>query len=123
MRFMTTMCALFVLLGGCVAAFAQATRPASAKETITRVYDVRDLTIAVRNFPFTGTMGMPAEHNAVMFPSTGGGSGAEGQALGRDAPPAPRRAREQRETYFPQPTPGPVGPESWRDAGGSVGAV
>ena len=112
---MMPLCAALVLLAAAPAALAQATKPA---ETITRVYDTRDLTISVRDFPFTGTMGMPSENNGpMMVPGTN-----QEPMMGGPAPTT-RPAREQREADLVRLISDTVAPESWRDAGGTVGAI
>src|SRR4051812_31461177 len=56
-------------------ALAQAEKPADvkeaqAKETSTRVYDVRDLILIIQDYPYTGTLGVPADRGSVGTPES-----------------------------------------------------
>ena len=108
-----SLCAVLALLAG--TAGAQSTKPAA--QLVTRVYDTRDLTISVRDFPFTGTMGMPAESNGIAI------TNPSPQSMMDAGAPATQPAREQREADLVHLITESVQPESWREAGGTVGAI
>jgi hypothetical protein len=71
--------ALFIAFVLCVSAVAQTTKP----ETVTRVYDVRDMLVSIPNFPYMGEIGLPQMHDRRGGGGGGGGSmfvGSDGQA-------------------------------------------
>jgi hypothetical protein len=106
-----------VIVSSVAMSFAQTTKPARGKaqekeETYTRVYDIRDLLLSIRDFPFIGTMGMPEESaRIVAMPD-------EQPASTRPAP-----AREQLVKDVIALITETVDPDSWRDAGGITGSI
>ena len=97
---------------------AQTTRPKLDSQT--RVYDVRDLLIRVRDFPFTGTMGVPEESPAVVAKPEGDGS----LFGGRKAASKPKeRTYEELVEEVIRLIRETVAPESWREAGGKEGSI
>jgi hypothetical protein len=93
-----------------------------ANALITRVYDIRDLIMDIRDFPFTGAIGMPVEEGAM-----GGGGG--GQSLfggGQGAEEHKERKEQTRAERAEQLTKlimETVEPGSWREAGGAIGSI
>ena len=91
---------------------------------LTRVYDIRDLIMDIRDFPFTGAIGMPVEEGAM-----GGGGGGGGQSLfggGQGAEEHKERkelSRQERAEQLKQLIMETVEPGSWREAGGAVGSI
>src|SRR5829696_8764230 len=67
---------IFVLVGITRSVPAQ-TRPAGAERlsSITRVYDVRDLLLQIRDYRFTGRLGAPRDTGAEGSEEGGGGGG------------------------------------------------
>ena len=109
---LTTIAAMFLLMVSSSPAFAQATQEDGDKpvEVITRVYDLRDLLMNVGDYPFPGRIGAPAGREVVIDFNTG-------------SKPATQPSREQRVSDFVRLITETVFPDSWRDAGGTVGAI
>ena len=109
----------------------QAARPAGAAQpeaagadrerVVSRVYDVRDLLVQVRDYPFRGTLmsarqtqsAMPVEVSPARPPGT----------MPAAAPGSRERSPQEREDELVRLVTETVAPESWRDAGGTVGAI
>jgi type II secretory pathway component GspD/PulD (secretin) len=126
------------LVAGCLvfspAAFAQ--RPlgggggggggapaADPDKPLTRVYDVRDLLVPFKQYPFRGSM-MSARLSGIPDPVVAEGVPQRGlYAAPPQTQPAAGPAANEREYGLMQLITETVGPDSWRDAGGDVGAI
>ena len=105
------------------AAFAQENDPAKAERVATRVYDIRDLLMQRRSYPAQSALVPPTRLGEerptppiVYRPTTqpdGSGGGGGGAAS------APPTAGDEIRSLMQET----VDPESWRDNGGSVGAM
>ena len=98
-------------------ALAQATQPQPPQieekppEVVTRVYDLRDLMMNVGDYPFTGKIGVPAMKEFVHA----GGNGGSG--------PATQPTRADRVADLIKLIMDTVNVDSWRDNGGTAGAI
>ncbi|HZN68129.1 MAG TPA: hypothetical protein VFB66_22780 [Tepidisphaeraceae bacterium] len=97
--------------------------PEAGEKVVTRVYDVRDVLMPVNEYPFRGNM-MP--NRQIEFPPvvarSGGGGGAAQPATGQ-APVSSARSAQERIDEVIRLIAETVDPDSWRDAGGTVGSV
>jgi hypothetical protein len=118
----TLFVAFVVAVSSLVASPARAQQqPVRPAGTITRVYDIRDLIMDIRDFPFSGEIGLPAD-------ASSGGGGGGGQSLfgGAQAEAHEDRkeqTRGQRAQDLLRLITETVEPGSWRDAGGATGSV
>jgi hypothetical protein len=98
---------------------------AKKDEVVTRVYDVRDLLLRIGDYPFAGTMAGSATPKPAAASTMGGGGGGGGgggapaEAAPAVAGPGGQSAADQIERLVLET----IAPETWRDSGGSVGAV
>src|SRR4029079_16674446 len=97
---------------------AQATEPAAPAAvagaddkvvTTTRVYDLRDLVMSIGDYPFTGRMGAPTENVLVI--------------AGERSGPTTQPTRAERLNDFMKLITETVDTDSWRDNGGTSGAM
>jgi hypothetical protein len=96
-------------------------KPAAAERedvVITRVYDIRDLTRQIPDYPFLGSVVGSIPRVAETRPPEGGGG-----LFGDQKPAAAKRTPETMATEVMNLVKETVEPESWRDAGGTVGAI
>jgi hypothetical protein len=125
------------------AAPAAAAQPAEAERerVTTRVYDVRDLLMTLKQYPFRGSMmssrqtGADAAAAAAAAGGGGGGGGLYQAPQPEPAPPAEEGKPARRVHPSGSETPAEreasltslitetVAPDSWRDAGGNVGSM
>src|SRR6185503_6157707 len=96
-----------------------------SKNTLTRVYDIRDLIIEVPDFTNAPTFNLQSQSSST---SGGGGGGGGGQSLfggggGGQGGEQQQRTRQQLVEDITRLITETVAPESWRDAGGTVGSV
>jgi hypothetical protein len=82
-------------------------------ELISRVYDIRDLIMALPDYPYAGTIGVPPD----------GGPLNIATAEPERPVPTTQRSRKQRVEDVIQLIQETVDPESWRDNGGTIGSL
>lgn len=86
-----------------------------AEESSTMVYDIRDMIMQVRDYPFEGVMGLPKELPTIMG----------GEDLDLDKKPAtkPTFSRQALVEEFMNLVQETIDPDSWREAGGDKGSM
>src|SRR2546430_2688032 len=87
---------------------AQTTQP----HTLARVYDVRDLLMSLPDFSYHGTIGMPEENETVVI-----------HPLEPAATQPTHKTRQELMDDIIRLVTDTVDPDSWKDNGGSVGAI
>jgi hypothetical protein len=105
-------------------------------EVVSRVYDVRDLLVQVPDYPYDGPAAQPRKPAPPGVPPMmvvpgemmGGMPGGQGGGGGPPAPARPATAgaeptREELVEQIVMLIQETVAPETWRDAGGSVGSI
>jgi len=94
-------------------ALAQATQESADKplSVETRVYDLRDLMMNVGDYPFPGRIGAPAGREVVLLPDAG------------SSKPSTQPTRQERVSDLVRLITDTVEADSWRDAGGTYGAI
>jgi general secretion pathway protein D len=97
-----------------------------SKNTLTRVYDIRDLIIEVPDFSQAPTFNLQNQTNQTSGQGGGGGGGQSlfgGGSGGGNNDTTNQRTRQQLVEDITKLITETVAPDSWRDAGGTVGSV
>jgi hypothetical protein len=96
-----------------VAFAADAPTSQASDQAVTRVYDIRDLIMALPDYPYTGTIGMPPE--GVMLNA--------GNPEPERPVPTTQRSRQERVDDVARLIEDTISPDSWRDNGGTIGSL
>jgi general secretion pathway protein D len=104
------------------------TTDALSKNAYTQVYDIRDLIIEVPDFNQAPTFDLSNQSNTASGGGGGGGGGQSqslfgGQGSGSQQGEQQQRTRQQLVEDITKLITETVSPDSWRDAGGTIGAV
>src|SRR5439155_3600438 len=97
-----------------------------SKDTLTRVYDIRDLIIEIPDFNQAPTSNLQNQSSQASGAGGGGGGGGSlfgGGGGGSNQDTTNQRTRQQLVEDITKLITETVAPDSWRDAGGTIGSV
>lgn len=83
----------------------------------TRVYDIRDLLVQIPDYPYQGELGVPVERPMLVV--NGESMGMPSTAPKKSTPPTREQLAEEIVDLIREA----VAPDSWRENGGSLGAI